>query len=326
LTAHAVADAAGVEHRPEDLLNAAGLGRLSPEEFARKARTGVVFARVQPEQKFALVKALKEAGEVVAMTGDGINDAPALKKADIGIAMGLKGTEVARASADLVLLSDSFVGLVNTVAEGRRIFSNIQRSFLFLVSFHIPIVGLALLCPLLGFPLFYLPIHLVWLELIVHPVSALVFEAEPAPADNMTKPPRDPAAPLLARGPILGSVLTGTLLTLAVLAFYFLRLPRGEAYARSAGLALLILGVLLLIWAERAGEKSWWKAGLPRTSRFWTVFLLVALSLPLILQVPSVASSFRVASLEAFDWGWAALGALAAVGWRAPGFPKAFFR
>ncbi|HVZ81414.1 MAG TPA: HAD-IC family P-type ATPase, partial [bacterium] len=175
LTAHAVVDAAGIDHRPEELLNAAGLDRLPPQEFARKAREGVVFARVRPEQKFALVKALKEAGEVVAMTGDGINDAPALKKADIGIAMGLQGTEVARASAHLVLLNDSFAGIVATIAEGRRIFGNIQRSFLFLIAFHIPIVGLALLCPLLGMPIFYLPVHLVWLELIVHPVSALVF-------------------------------------------------------------------------------------------------------------------------------------------------------
>jgi len=322
LTAHAVADAAGIRHEPENLLNAPGFSQLPPEQFLEKAREGVVFARVQPEQKYAIVEALKRSGEVVAMTGDGINDAPALKKADIGIAMGLKGTEVARASADMVLLSDSFSAIVETVKEGRRIFANIQKSFLFLIAFHIPIVVLALLCPLLGLPLFYLPIHLVWLELIVHPVSALVFEAEPAAPDVMQRPPRPPLAPLLP-GRLVGlSVLTGVLLTAAVLGFYVVRLPQGEAAARSAGLAVLILGILLITWSERAGDKPWWRVPFPTTRRFWMVWLWVAVSLPVILETPALASVFRVEPLPLRDWGWAAFGALASVSWRMLGFRK----
>jgi Ca2+-transporting ATPase len=320
LTAHAVADAAGIDHEPESLLNAPGLSHLPPERLLEKAARGVVFARVQPEQKYAIVEALKQSGEVVAMTGDGINDAPALKKADIGIAMGLKGTEVARASADMVLLSDSFSSIVETVKEGRRIFANIQRSFLFLIAFHIPIVALALLCPLLGLPLFYLPIHLVWLELIVHPVSALVFEAEPAAPDVMRQPPHAPQAPLLPTRLVILSALTGLLLTAAVFGFYALQLPRGEETARSAGLAVLILGILLLTWSERAGDKAWWKMPLPRTRRFWMVWLLVASSLPVILELPTLASIFRVEPLPLKDWGRAALLALAATGWRAFGW------
>ncbi len=320
LTAHAVADAAGIIHEPEDLINATSLSHLSPEAFAEKARKGVVFARVQPEQKYALVEALKKSGEVVAMTGDGINDAPALRKADIGIAMGLKGTEVARASADMVLLSDSFASIVATVSEGRRIFANIQRSFLFLIAFHIPIVALALLCPLLGYPLFYLPIHLVWLELIVHPVSALVFEAEPALPDAMRRPPRDPHAPLLSLPRVLLSALTGVFLTAAVLGFYVTRLPQGEIVARSAGMAVLILGILLLIWSERAVDKPWWEMPFPRTRRFWIIGCLVGLSLPAILEFQPLASVFRMAPLAPGDWERAALLAFAAVGWRMFGF------
>jgi Ca2+-transporting ATPase len=320
LTAHAIADAAGILHEPEDLMNGGALEKLSPEELVRKVKKGVVFARVQPSQKYAIVEALKGLGEVVAMTGDGINDAPALKKADIGIAMGLKGTEVARASASMVLLADSFASIVATVEEGRRIFANIQRSFLFLVAFHIPIVVLALLCPLFGYPLFYLPVHLVWLELIVHPVSALIFEAEPAPLDMMSKPPRDPKAPLLPLGSVILSALSGIFLSGVVLAFYLVRLPLGVVHARSAGLAVLILGSLLLVFSERAMDQPWWKVPFPRTARFWVVWLAVALSLPVIMETPWLEGVFQVERLSLEDWGWAALLACAAIGWRSLGF------
>ena len=319
LTAHAVADAAGIDHEPGNLLNASGLTRLTPDQLRERVVKGVVFARVQPEQKYAIVEALKQAGEVVAMTGDGINDAPALKKADIGIAMGVKGTEVARASADMVLLSDSFPAIVETIQEGRRIFANIQKAFLFLIAFHIPIVALALLCPLLGLPLFYLPIHLVWLELIVHPVSALVFEAEPAGTDAMRQPPRPPQSSLLPARLVGLSALTGVFLTAAVFGFYALRLSQGVERARSAGLAVLILGILLLIWSERAVDKAWWRIPFPRNCRFWFVWFLVALSLPAILEIPNLAPVFRVEPLPLKDWGWAGTLALAATGWRAFG-------
>jgi Ca2+-transporting ATPase len=323
LTAHAVADAVGIAHEPEGLINASDLTGLSPEDFARKVGKGVVFARVQPEQKHAIVEALRKAGEVVAMTGDGINDAPALKKADIGIAMGLKGTDVARASADMVLLEDSFAAIERTVFEGRRIFVNIQRAFYFLLAFHVPIVGVALFCPLAGFPLLFMPVHLVWLEMIIHPISALVFEAEPAPPDIMTRPPRDPRAELLPRRPVTVSIISGILLTGATLFLFIDRLPEGVVYARGAGMAVLILGSLLLVWAERAVDRPWWRVPFPRTFRFWTVWLSVAVSLPLILEIPVLAGVFQVAPLPPAEWARAALLALAAVGPRVFGLRTA---
>jgi Ca2+-transporting ATPase len=192
LTAHAIADAAGITHTPDGLLTGSDLDAIPKSQLAAQAARASIFACIRPEQKHAIVDALKQAGEIVAMTGDGINDAPALRRADIGISMGAHATEVARAAADLVLLEDIFASLVATVREGRHILGNIQRAFLYLLAFHIPILGLALIVPLAHLPLLFLPIHLVWLEMIVHPVSALIFEGEPAPPVLMRRPPRDP--------------------------------------------------------------------------------------------------------------------------------------
>src|SRR6185369_9098407 len=137
------------------------------------------------------------------------NDAPALRRADIGVSMGQRGTDVARAAADLVLLDDNFASIVAAVSAGRKIFLDIQRAFLYLIAFHIPIVLLALMSPLVGLPLLLMPVHLIWLELIVHPVSALLFQGDPPPADLMRRPPRSPRAPMLARAALVRSGLSG---------------------------------------------------------------------------------------------------------------------
>ncbi len=322
LTAQAVATAAGILHGDNELVNGPALAKLPLQDFQKRVTQGVIFARVDPAQKHAIVDVLRDSGEVVAMTGDGINDAPALKKADIGIAMGLKGTEVARAAADIVLLQDSFAAIVETVAEGRRIFANIQRSFFFLLAFHVPIVVLALLCPLAGLPLLYLPVHLVWLELVVHPVSALVFEAEPAPPDAMRQPPRNPEEPLLPDFNIVISLVSGLLLSAVVAGFFVARLPQGVTYARSCAMAALILGSLVLTFAERAQNQSWWKVPFPKTKRFWIVTLGVGLSLPAIIELPGLDAVFQVSPITPRDWAIAALLGFAAIAWRSVGLRK----
>jgi Ca2+-transporting ATPase len=322
LTAHAVAHAAGVPHADDGIVTGEELDRLPPVDRAARVARAAIFARVRPEQKLELVEALSAAGEIVAMTGDGINDAPALRRADIGVSMGIRGTEVARAAADLVMLEDDFAALVATVREGRRIYANIRRAFLYLLAFHTPIVALALAAPLLGLPLLLEPVHLVWLELIVHPVSALVFEAEAASPDLMRRPPRDPREPLVPLPLAVRSLVSGLLLAAAALWVYVAHLPGGVPHARSLGVAVIVAGSLLLVWAERAPEGSCLAAPFPRSARFWAVLGAVALSLPLVLQVPAAAEVFRVEPLSWSDWGRVLLLAAASVAWRAVPPPR----
>ncbi|HWE25653.1 MAG TPA: cation-translocating P-type ATPase, partial [Myxococcales bacterium] len=243
----------------------------------------------------------------------------ALRRASIGVSMGMRGTEVARAASDLVLLRDDFAALVDTVREGRRIFDNLVRAFLYLIAFHIPIFGLALFVPLLGLPLLLLPVHLVWLELIVHPVSALLFEAEPAAPDVMQRPPRNPKLPLLPMPLVWRSVLSGIALTAAALALYHFHLPAGEPHARASALAVLICGSLLLVFAERASSARWTEVPFPRSLRFWLIWGAAAATLPAALYLAPVAQALRVESLGARDWFLVLGAAAASVGWRSFG-------
>ena len=317
LTAHAVAEAAGILHEDDLIVTGDELNALGEADHAERIRRAAIFARISPEQKFRIVDGLKGGGAVVAMTGDGVNDAPALRRADIGIAMGRRGTEVARATADLVLLDDNFASIVATVREGRHIFQNIQRAFLYLIAFHIPIVVLAVLAPLSGVPLLLLPIHLVWLELIVHPVSALVFQAEPATASVMTRPPRNPAAPLLPRRALARSAAAGGVLAVVSFATYWWQWrAAGEAEARALALIVMLAGYQTLIFAERLALPELSVKSIPRSRLFWTVWWATTLSLPVILWVPAVAQLFRVVPPGGAKASTAIVLGVLAVGWR----------
>jgi Ca2+-transporting ATPase len=319
LTAHAIAEAAGIEHSDDGIVTGAELDRADKESFDRLVGRCSIFARIRPEQKFAIVEALRRAGEVVAMTGDGINDAPALRRADIGVAMGQRGTEVARAAADIVLLEDDFSAMVATIREGRILLDNIQRAFLYLVGFKVMLVSLALLAPVFGLPLLLLPVNLVWLEMIVHPMSALAFEGEPALDDVMQRPPRPPSAPIVERPAVMRAAVSGALLTAVALALYAIRLGDGENYARSVAMVVAVVGSLFLVWAEYAGTRRWWRVRAPDQRRFWFVILAVAVSLPIFMLTPPIARLLMISPIAPADWGIAILGAAAAVSWRAFG-------
>ena len=317
LTAHAVAEAAGIRHDDQSIVTGDELARLDAGARTARIRGATILARINPEQKHLIINALQRGGEVVAMTGDGVNDAPALQRADIGIAMGRRGTDVARGAADLVLLDDNFASIAETVRQGRHIFQNIQRAFLYLIAFDIPIVVLAVCAPLIGIPLLLLPIHLVWLELIVHPVSAIVFQAEPPAADIMSRPPRRPDAPLLPRGLVLRSVLSGGLLSAASLAAYWSQLqPLGESQARALALIVLITGYQTLAFAERLALPTRATTLIPRTRVFWIAWTATALTLIAALYVPLLSDMLRVARPSGTSALVAVLIGALSVGWR----------
>ena len=264
-----------------------------------------VFARVRPEQKYRLVRALKANGHVVAMTGDGTNDAPALREADIGVAMGRRGTEVARAAATMVLLDDDFSTIVSAVRDGRRIFENLSRAFGYLIAFHIPLLLAALVIPLVGAPLLLLPVHLIWLEVVVHPTASLVFEADPAAPDLMQRSPRRRVTDLLPPGVLAGILGRGTALAAGVLVLYLATLSSSEESARGIAVAALITGQVFLVLAERAGQRPVWTVGLGENRALLWIFAATIGSLLLVEYVPFLAGLAHVAPPTLAGWALA---------------------
>ena len=256
-TAAAVAAQAGLD-APGTVVGGADLDALDDAALGARLATTRVFARIRPEQKLRLVEALKAQGEVVVMTGDGVNDAPSLKAAHIGIAMGGRGTDVAREAAALVLLDDDFGSIVRAVRLGRRIDDNLRKAMAFVLAVHVPIAGLALLPLLWGGPMVFMPVHIAFLELLIDPVCSIVFEAEGDEPDLMRRPPRDPAAPLFSPALIAWSLLEGGLVLAAVAAFFVaLQFAQvGDAAARAATFTALVACNVALIVANRSAGGS----------------------------------------------------------------------
>jgi Ca2+-transporting ATPase len=256
-TAQSIARQAGFENS-EAVITGRELDEMSDEELAARVQTVQVFARAVPDQKLRLVDALKKNGEIVAMTGDGVNDAPALKAAHIGIAMGARGTDVAREAAALVLLDDDFSSIVAAVRLGRRIFDNIEKAVAFVLSVHVPIIGLSMLPVFFaGWPLLLLPVHIAFLELIIDPSCTLVYEAEDAEADVMQRPPRAPNARLFAPRMMGLSLLEGAGVLAVCLAVLFLaRTGHEPGAARGLVFATLVVAFLALILVNRSWTRS----------------------------------------------------------------------
>ena len=291
-TARAIARQAGIAD--ETVLTGAELEQLSTKALAEACGRTSVFARVSPQQKLAIVNALKQRGEVVAMTGDGVNDAPALKAAHIGIAMGRRGTDVAREAASLVLLEDDFSAIVAAVGLGRRIFANLRQAMVYTLGVHIPIIGLSLLPLLLGLPPLLAPIHIAFLELVIDPTCSVVLEAEPAAAAQMAQPPRRRNAPLLSAGTFLLSALLGSLATLAALAVYGGALATDWALPQARALAFITLigAITTLLFSSRRASPSL-GGGLQGLSTVgWLVVVVVLALLPAITGIEALASAF----------------------------------
>lgn len=315
-TARNVAGQVGLA-KPEDVITGPELDRMDDAELERRVAAVNLFARVAPEQKLRLVNALKANGEVTAMTGDGVNDAPALKAAHIGIAMGGRGADVAREAASLVLLDDDFSSIVQAVRLGRRIFDNVKKAMAYIFAIHVPIAGMALIPVILKWPLVLMPVHVVFLEMITDPACSIAFEMEPEEANVMSRPPRDPKQPVFGRRAIFLSLLQGASVLAIVLAVFAIALYRGkgESDARALTFTTMVIANLGLIFVNR----SWTRSILaslrsPNAALPWLAGGALAV-LAAVLYVPFLRDLFRFSTLHAGDLAICLAAGVASIAW-----------
>jgi Ca2+-transporting ATPase len=300
-TAQSIARQAGLV--ADDVITGVALAKMNDAELATSVRTATVFARIMPEQKLRIVMALKANDEIVAMTGDGVNDAPSLKAAHIGIAMGGRGTDVAREAASIVLLDDDFGSIVKAIRLGRRIYDNLRKAMGFIFAIHVPIAGLALLPLLFGLPILFGPMHIAFIEMVIDPVCSLVFEAETEEDDVMARAPRPTDEPLFSRHMIIWSLLQGALAFGLVASIFLVALRVGMPVneVRALSFFSLVMTIIGLIFVNRSFSASIVTALIrPNTALRW-VILGVAAMLSLTLLWPLASELFRFGPLHIND-------------------------
>lgn len=291
-TALATARAAGFDTEA-GAMTGAQLADMPLEALREQLAQARVFARIAPAQKLRIVEALKANGEVVAMTGDGVNDAPALEAAHIGVSMGRRGADVAREASDLILLDDSFASIVGGVRLGRRIFANLRRALTYITAIHVPIAGLALAPIILGLPPVLFPMHVVLLELAIDPISALVFEVEPSSERAMRQPPRPSDEALFGPRHIALALAQGGAILACVLGLYLWALGAGygELAARGAAFIALVVGNLTLALADSAASG---RIFAPHRRIYWMIVAAIGGVLATVLTVPAFAGIFKI--------------------------------
>lgn len=299
-TARNVAGRIGLKN-PDQCITGQELEAMSDSDLAHRIRITNIFARIVPEQKLKLIRALKADSYIAAMTGDGVNDAPALRAAHIGIAMGRRGTDVAREAADLVLLDDDFRSIVHAVRLGRTIFDNLKRAIAYTVATHLPIVALTVVPVALEWPLVLLPFHVAFLHLIIDPACSIVLEAEPAEPNVMNRSPRTPGEPLFSPETLRVSILQGTWVSVVVLGVYAVSLLRHIPIeeARSITFLALVVANLALIFSNRSWTRTLWENFCERNPALWWVTGSTAVLLGLLIFVAPIRNAFRFSAL---DW------------------------
>jgi Ca2+-transporting ATPase len=302
-TAGSIAQKIGLKN-PLRILTGSEIEKLSPEDMAIACKEVNVFSRVMPAQKLLLVEALKKAGEIVAMTGDGVNDAPALKSSHIGIAMGKRGTDVARESSAIVLLDDDFSSIVLAIRSGRRIYANIKNALVYLFAIHIPIAGMSVIPVLTKLPLVLMPAHIAYLHLIIEPASSMAFEVEAEGKYLMNQGPRSPTEPLFNKAIWYSSLFRGLILLLALTSIYIIALKRklGEEEARTLVMTTLLLANAFLIYLSRPANISFYEKmkskpnNVVKSITVFSVALLIAS-----LYIPSFRYILRFSYLHPND-------------------------
>ncbi len=315
-TALTIARRAGLADADAALLSGDEMAALSDDALRERMEAVSVCARIAPEQKLRIVQALMACGEIVAMTGDGVNDAPALRAAHVGVAMGARGTDVARESASLVLIDDNFASIVRAVRLGRRIFVNLRKAMSYILAVHVPIAGMAFLPVLLGWPALLYPMHIALLELIIDPACSVAFENEPAERDVMHRPPRDAAAPLFGGATLWLALLQGLgALLVVLLAFAWAGAHLPEAEARAFAFATLVTGNLALILSNRSASRSLWAMLRTPNATLWWVIAGGLTLLGAALYLPWAVGVLRFAPLPWHELAAAFALGLASVVW-----------
>jgi len=293
ITASSIAKQIGMKNS-DNIITGDELNNMTDSELMERVHDANIFSRVLPEHKMRIVKAFKENGEVVAMTGDGVNDAPALKYADIGIAMGKRGSEVAREAADLILMDDNFSTIVHTIEDGRRIYDNIKKAIGYVFTIHIPIAFASLFAPLLNISpasLLLLPVHVVLLELIIDPTCSIVLERQPAESNIMDRKPRDPNEKILTAGVLTKSILQGLAIFIASFGTYYMLIkqqPENPQLARTMGLSIIMIANLFLVQVNSSNYDNAFKTMkyLIKDKVMWAVIIGTVAGLLLMLYTP----------------------------------------
>lgn len=315
-TARSIARQVGLAH-PDDAISGHQLADMSDRELHKRIQSVNIFSRMIPEHKLRIIKALRKNGDIVAMTGDGVNDAPALKSAHIGVAMGERGTDVAREASSIVLLDDNFASLVEGVKEGRRIFYNLRKAVAYTLSIHIPIAGLSLIPIIMGWPLVLFPVHIVFLELIIDPACSLLFEAEPADRNIMKRPPRDPRSALFDRKLLWLSSLQGLSVLAATLLMYKFSIGQGHSASETRALifATLIFANIILIAVNRSWSQHFFHTVMNKNIILWWIIGLALVFLYVIIYIPAVSRIFSFSPLHLNDVFMALLAAVSSLLW-----------
>jgi Ca2+-transporting ATPase len=294
ITAQNIAKDIGIENY-EQHLSGENIDSLSDKELQESVKNIFIFSRVRPEHKLRIVNAFKQNGEVISMTGDGVNDAPALKASDVGIAMGQSGTQVARETADLILLDDNFTSIVSAIRLGRRVFGNLKKALSYILAIHIPIAGLTMV-PIIfsGLPIIFFPIHVALLELIVDPTCSIVFESAPEPKNIMNIGPRKLSEPILSRQVIYKSLLQGLSLLIFTLGVYFTTryLGKSDGEIRCFTFASLLMGNIVLTVANKTWKKESLTKCFKENQALVIIVLMLTIVFSLIVNIASLKKLF----------------------------------